>query len=48
MMKRLKKMNKSKTIRATYIVEHDKESGITFWTYIPEEKKEKEMKETTL
>lgn len=34
-------MNKSKTIIATYIVEHDKESGITSWMYIPEEKKEK-------
>lgn len=41
-------MNKSKTTRATYIVEHDKESGITSWIYIPEEKKEKDMKETNL
>jgi hypothetical protein len=35
-------------IRAKYIVEHYIESGITTWTYIPEEKKEKEMKETNL
>lgn len=41
-------MNKSKTIRATYIVELDKESGITTWMYIPEEKKEKKMSETNL
>lgn len=41
-------MNKSKTIRATYIAEFDKESGITTWIYIPEEKKEKDMKETNL
>ena len=41
-------MNKSKTIRATYIAEFDKESGITTWMYIPEEKKEKDMKETNL
>lgn len=47
-MKRLKKMNKSKTIRATYIVEFDKESGITTWIYIPEEKKENKMSETNL
>lgn len=37
-----------KVIRAKYIVEHDKESGITTWIYIPEEKKEKKMKETNL
>lgn len=41
-------MNKSKTIRATYIVEFDKESGITTWIYIPEEKKENKMSETNL
>lgn len=35
-------------IRATYIAEFDKESGITTWIYIPEEKKEKDMKETNL
>lgn len=35
-------------IRAKYIVEHYIESGITTWMYIPEEKKEKEMKETNL
>lgn len=35
-------------IRATYIVEFDKESGITTWMYIPEEKKEKDMKQTNL
>lgn len=45
---RMNQMNKSKTIRATYIVEHDKESGITTWMYIPKEKKEKDMKETNL
>ena len=47
-MKRLKKMNKSKTIRATYIVEHYIESGITTWMYIPEEKEENKMSETNL
>lgn len=41
-------MNKSKTIRATYIAEFDKESGITTWIYIPEEKKENKMSETNL
>lgn len=41
-------MNKSKTIRAKYIVEHYIESGITTWMYIPEEKKEKDMEETNL
>lgn len=35
-------------IRAKYIVEHYIESGITTWMYIPEEKKEKDMKETNL
>ena len=42
------KMYDGKVIRATYIVEFDKESGITTWMYIPEEKKEKDMKETNL
>ena len=37
-----------KVIRAKYIVEHYIESGITTWMYIPEEKKEKDMKETNL
>lgn len=41
-------MNKSKTIRATYIVEFDKQSGITTWIYIPEEKEENKMSETNL
>lgn len=41
-------MNKSKTIRATYIVEHYIESGITTWMYIPEEKEENKMSETNL
>lgn len=41
-------MNKSKTIRATYIAEFDKKSGITTWMYIPEENKENKMSETNL
>lgn len=41
-------MNKSKTIRATYIVEYYIESGITTWMYIPEEKEENKMSETNL
>lgn len=43
----MNQMNISKTA-AMYIVEKDTKSGITTWTYIPEEKKEKEMKETNL
>lgn len=35
-------------IRATYIAEFDKESGITTWIYIPEEKEEIKMSETNL
>lgn len=35
-------------IRATYIVEHYIESGITTWMYIPEEKEENKMSETNL
>lgn len=35
-------------IRAKYIVEHYKESGITTWLYIPEEKKENKMSKTNL
>lgn len=42
------KMYDGKVIIATYIVEFDKESGITTWMYIPEEKKEKDMEETNL
>lgn len=43
----MNQMNISKTA-AMYIVEKDTKSGITTWTYIPEEKKEKKMKETNL
>ena len=43
----MNQMNISKTA-AMYIVEKDTKSGITTWMYIPEEKKEKEMKETNL
>lgn len=43
----MNQMNISKTA-AMYIVEKDTKSGITTWTYIPEEKKEKDMKETNL
>ena len=43
----MNQMNISKTA-AMYIVEKDVKSGITTWMYIPEEKKEKKMKETNL
>lgn len=43
----MNQMNISKTA-AMYIVEKDTKSGITTWMYIPEEKKEKDMKETNL
>lgn len=42
------KMYDGKVIRATYIVEFDKESGITTWMYISEEKKENKMSKTNL
>ena len=42
------KMFDGEVIRAKYIVEHYKESGITTWIYIPEEKKENKMSETNL
>lgn len=42
------KMYDGKVIRATYIVEHYIESGITTWMYIPEEKEENKMSETNL
>ena len=42
------KMYDGKVIRAKYIVEHYKESGITTWIYIPEEKKENKMSKTNL
>lgn len=41
-------MNKSKVIRATCIFEHDEEINLTTCLYIPEGKKEKDMKETNL
>ena len=41
-------MNKSKTIRATYIFEHDEEINLTTWLYIPEGKRENKMSETNL
>lgn len=43
----MNQMNISKTA-AMYIVEKDVKSGITTWMYIPEGKKEKDMKETNL
>lgn len=43
-----KEMFDGEVIRAKYIVEHYKESGITTWIYIPEEKKENKMSETNL
>lgn len=43
----MNQMNISKTA-AMYIVEKDKENGITTWMYIPEEKKEIKMSETNL
>ena len=42
------KMYDGKVIRVKYIAEYDRESGITTWMYIPEEKKEKDMEETNL
>lgn len=42
------KMFDLEVIRAKYIAEFDKESGITTWIYIPEEKKENKVSETNL
>lgn len=48
MINRMNQMNKPKVIRATCIFEHDEEINLTTWLYIPEGKKEKDMKETNL
>lgn len=48
MSKYTETVNNSKAITDNYTVKKEKISGITVYMYIPEEKKEKDMKETNL